>query len=75
MKAGVNCTSLAGGQAYLTPPKVITGATAYFKKKNIFTSVVTRALASVVKASSTMMVVTSSPSILIIEATTIGPST
>jgi hypothetical protein len=48
MEAGVNCTSPAGGQAYLTPFKVIIGATAYFKKKIIFTSVVTRALASVV---------------------------
>jgi len=75
MKARVSHTFLAGGQAYLTPLEVITGVATCFKKNNVLTSMVTRALALVVKASSAVVVLPFGPSISVVKATTIRPST
>jgi hypothetical protein len=50
MKVGRNCSLLARGQAKLTPPEVIMGATAHFNRKRVSTLMETCNVASVVDA-------------------------
>jgi hypothetical protein len=51
MKVGRNCSLLARGQANLTPPQVIMGATAHFNRNRVSTLMETCNVASVVEAS------------------------
>ena len=75
IEAKVSHTFLAGGQTYLTPLEIIMGVTACFKKNIVFTPMVTRALASFVKAFLAVVVLLFSPLISVVEARTIRPST